>query len=105
MLDLIAGQARLRYELDDKTIAKAEINLGQPMTLKSPNIAARDALADVLGGIGLSYRVTEEGQALHHDGGPAGRRHRQEGRRDRGAAGEAGDVAAAARRPTRPTAR
>ena len=32
VLDLIAGQARLRYELDDKTLAKAEINLGQPMT-------------------------------------------------------------------------
>ena len=62
VLNLIAGQARLRYELDDKAIAKAEINLGQPMTLKSPNIAARDALAEVLGGIGLSYRVTEEGK-------------------------------------------
>ena len=62
VLDLIAGQARIRYELDDKAIARAEINLGQPMTLKSPNIAARDALAEVLGGIGLSYRVTEEGK-------------------------------------------
>ena len=62
MLGLIAGQARIRYELDDKAIAKAEINLGQPMTLKSPNIAARDALAEVLGGIGLSYRVTEDGK-------------------------------------------
>ena len=36
VLDLIAGQARLRFELDDKTIAKAEINLGQPMTMKAP---------------------------------------------------------------------
>ena len=73
MLGLIASQARLRYELDDKAIAKEQIDLGQPMTLKAPQIAARDALAEVLGGIGLSYRVTEEGQALHHDGGPAGR--------------------------------
>jgi hypothetical protein len=62
VLDLIAGQARIRYELDDRAIAKAEINLGQKMTLRSPNIAARDALAEVLGGIGLSYRVTEEGK-------------------------------------------
>ncbi len=62
VLDLIASQARIRYELDDRAIAKAEINLGQKMTLKSPNIAARDALAEVLGGIGLSYRVTEEGK-------------------------------------------
>ncbi len=62
VLDFIASQARIRYELDDRAIAKAEINLGQKMTLKSPNIAARDALAEVLGGIGLSYRVTEEGK-------------------------------------------
>jgi hypothetical protein len=62
VLDLIAGQARIRFELDDKAIAKAEVNLRQPMTLKSPSIAARDALAEVLGGIGLSYRVTEEGK-------------------------------------------
>jgi hypothetical protein len=62
VLDLVAGQARIRYELDDKAIAKAEINLGQTMTLKSPSIAARDALAEVLGGIGLSYRVSEEGK-------------------------------------------
>lgn len=62
VLALVAGQARIRYELDDKAIAKAEINLGQTMTLKSPSIAARDALAEVLGGIGLSYRVTEEGK-------------------------------------------
>jgi hypothetical protein len=62
VLDLIAGQARIRYELDEKAIAKAEINIRQTMTLKSPSIAARDALAEVLGGIGLSYRVTEEGK-------------------------------------------
>src|SRR5579875_888805 len=62
VLALVASQARIRYELDDKAIAKAEINLGQTMTLKSPSIAARDALAEVLGGIGLSYRVTEEGK-------------------------------------------
>ncbi len=62
VLGLVASQARIRYELDDKAIAKAEIDLGQPMTLRAPQIAARDALAEVLGGIGLSYRVTEEGK-------------------------------------------
>jgi hypothetical protein len=62
VLGLVAGQARIRYELDDKGIAKAEIDLNQPMTLRAPQIAARDALAEVLGGIGLSYRVTEEGK-------------------------------------------
>ena len=30
--------------------------------MKAPSIAARDALADVLGNIGLSYRVTDEGK-------------------------------------------
>jgi hypothetical protein len=62
VISMVASQARIRYELDDKAIAKAEIDLGQPMTLRSPNIAARDALAEVLGGIGLSYRVTEDGR-------------------------------------------
>ena len=59
---MIAGQARFRHEVDDKGIAKAEIDLGQTMTLQAPNIAARDALAEVLGGIGLSYRVAEDGR-------------------------------------------
>ena len=62
VLDLIAGQARLRYELDDRTLAKDQINLSQPMSMKAANIAARDALADVLGNLGLSYRVTDEGK-------------------------------------------
>jgi hypothetical protein len=62
VLNLIAGQARVRYELDDKTIAKENINLAQPMTMNAPNIAARDALADLLGNLGLSYRVTEDGK-------------------------------------------
>jgi hypothetical protein len=62
VLSMVASQARVRYELDEKGIAKAEIDLGQPMSLRAPQIAARDALAEVLGGIGLSYRVTEEGK-------------------------------------------
>ena len=53
VLDQIAGQARLRYELDERTIAKAEINLAQPVDLKAGSIAARDALAEVLGNAGL----------------------------------------------------
>jgi hypothetical protein len=61
VLDLIASQARFRYELDTRTIAKADINLGQTMSLKAGGVAARDALADVLGSLGLSYRVTEDG--------------------------------------------
>jgi hypothetical protein len=61
VLDLVAGQARLRYELDEKTIAKADVDLGQTMSLKAPSIAARDALAEVLGTVGLSYRITEDG--------------------------------------------
>jgi hypothetical protein len=61
VLNLVASQARLRYELDEKTIVKADINLGKPMSLKAAGIAARDALADVLGTVGLSYRVTEDG--------------------------------------------
>ncbi len=61
VLDLVASQARLRYELDEKTLAKADVDLGKSMSLKAGNVAARDALADVLGGVGLSYRVTEDG--------------------------------------------
>jgi hypothetical protein len=62
VLNLVAGQARLRYELDDRTLAKDQIDLGQPMSMNEPRIAARDALAEVLGGLGLSYRITEEGR-------------------------------------------
>jgi hypothetical protein len=61
VLDLVAGQARFRYELDEKTLVKAEVDLGKSMSLKAAGIAARDALADVLGTVGLSYRVTEDG--------------------------------------------
>jgi hypothetical protein len=63
MLDVILGQIRLGYELDDKTLSKAGIDLSQSMEVKAaPNISARDALADVLGEAGLSYRVTDEGK-------------------------------------------
>lgn len=61
VLNLVAGQARLRYELDEKTLVKEGVDLGKTMTLKAARIAARDALADVLGGVGLSYRITEDG--------------------------------------------
>jgi hypothetical protein len=62
VLDLIAAQARLRYDLDLPTIAKAQIKLDQPATIKVSGAAARDALADLLGNLGLSYRITEEGK-------------------------------------------
>jgi hypothetical protein len=61
VLALVASQARIRYELDDPTLAKEKIDLGQPMTLKAGGIAARDALAEVIGTIGLSYRIAEDG--------------------------------------------
>jgi hypothetical protein len=60
-LDLIAGQARFRYTLDEPTLAKAEVDLGESVNLQTARVAARDALADVLGGAGLSYRVTDDG--------------------------------------------
>src|SRR5262249_23062255 len=62
LLNLIAGQARLRYEVDEGGLAKEQVDLGQPASLKAARIAARDALADLLGNIGLSYRITEEGR-------------------------------------------
>jgi hypothetical protein len=62
VLDLITGQVRIRYELDDRTLAKEQIDLTQSMKLQANGIAARDALAEVLGNVGLSYRVTEEGK-------------------------------------------
>ena len=61
VLALVAGQARFRYEVDDPTLAKADVDLGKPMSLKAGQLAARDALAEVLGSVGLSYRVTEDG--------------------------------------------
>ena len=62
VLDLITGQARLRYELDEKTLAKEKVDLNQTMDMNAGSIAARDALAEVLGGAGLSYRITEDGR-------------------------------------------
>ena len=62
VLDLITGQVRLRYELDDRTLAKADINLTQTTSMNANGIAARDALADLLGNLGLSYRVADDGR-------------------------------------------
>ena len=62
ILDFITGQVRLGYELDDRTLAKADVNMGQPTSVKANGTAARDALAELLGGAGLSYRVTESGK-------------------------------------------
>ncbi|MFI5457066.1 MAG: hypothetical protein ACHRXM_16595 [Isosphaerales bacterium] len=62
VLDLIAGQARLGYDLDERALAKADIKLSQPMDMQASGVAARDALADLLGNLGLSYRVTEGGK-------------------------------------------
>ncbi|HWE38437.1 MAG TPA: hypothetical protein VG406_17830, partial [Isosphaeraceae bacterium] len=61
VLSLVAGQARFRFEVDDPTLAKADVDLAKPMSLKAGQLAARDALAEILGAVGLSYRVTEDG--------------------------------------------
>ncbi len=62
ILNFLTGQVRIGYELDDKTIAKADVNMTLPTSLKANGTAARDALAELLGGAGLSYRVTEAGK-------------------------------------------
>jgi hypothetical protein len=62
VLNMITGQVRLRYDLDDKTIAKADIDMNKQVTLNSTNVAARDAMAELLGTLALSYRVTEDGK-------------------------------------------
>jgi hypothetical protein len=61
VLAMVATQARLRYEIDDVTLANADVDLSKPMSLKAGNLAARDALADILGTVGLSYRIDEDG--------------------------------------------
>ena len=61
VLDLIASQSRLRYELDDRALLKAKVNLAESTSLRAAGLSARDALAELLGPIGLSYRVTEAG--------------------------------------------
>ena len=62
ILDFVTGQVRIGYDLDTKTLAKADINMSQPSSLKADGTAARDAIAEVLGGVGLSYRVTDNGR-------------------------------------------
>jgi hypothetical protein len=62
LISLVGSQARLRFEFDDRAIAKEKIDLGQTTSLKVAGVAVRDALADLLGNVGLSYRVTEEGR-------------------------------------------
>jgi hypothetical protein len=62
VLELITGQVRLQYELDEPSLKKAEINLGQTTDMTVNGLAARDALADLLGNLSLSYRVTDTGK-------------------------------------------
>lgn len=62
LIGAVAQQARIRVEFDDPALAKETIDLSQPAELKAADIPARDALADLLGPVGLSYRVTEDGR-------------------------------------------
>jgi hypothetical protein len=61
VLSLIAGQARLQLELDEHALSQSKIEPDQPTSLKAEGITARDALSDVLGRAGLSYRITASG--------------------------------------------
>ena len=77
VLNRVAGQARLRYELDEKTIIKADVNLAKPMTLKAVSVAARDASRGARNSWpGLPRH--RRWHALRHHGSAAGRRCRQE---------------------------
>lgn len=62
LLGMVGGQARLRLEFDDPAIARDKIDLSRPTSLKAAGLAVRDALADLLGDVGLSYRVTDQGR-------------------------------------------
>lgn len=62
LLGMVASQARLRLEFDDKTLAKEKVDLAKATSLKAAEVPARDALADLLGPVNLSYRVTDEGR-------------------------------------------
>jgi len=62
LLNMVGGRARLRLDFDDRAIAKEKIDLAQTTSLKAAGVAIRDAFADLLGNVGLSYRVTEEGR-------------------------------------------
>ena len=75
------------------------------MSLKAANIAARDALAEVLGNRRPELPRHRDRHALHHHGRPARRGRRQEGGRDRRASDQAHPLAAAeALRPVLPRA-
>lgn len=62
LLAMVSSQARLRFEFDDPAVAKEKIDLSQQASLKAAGLAIRDALADLLGDVGLSYRVTDQGR-------------------------------------------
>lgn len=62
LIGLVLAQVRLGYDIDDKTLAKDEVDLSQTAEMDANGVSARDALADVLGGAGLSYRVTDQGR-------------------------------------------
>ncbi len=57
VLALVAGQARFRYEVDDPTLAKADVDLGQPMTPEGrPASPPATPWPRSWAAVGLSYR-------------------------------------------------
>lgn len=62
LIGAVAQQARIRVEFDAPALAREKIDLSQPTEPSAAEVGARDALIDLLGPIGLSYRVTADGR-------------------------------------------
>jgi hypothetical protein len=62
LLGMVASQVRLRLEFDDTTLEKEKVDLAKATSLRAAETPARDLLADLLGPVNLSYRVTDDGR-------------------------------------------
>ncbi|WP_337174069.1 hypothetical protein [Paludisphaera sp.] len=62
LLGMVGSEARLGLEFDEGTLTKEKVDLAKPTSLKAAEAPARDLLADLLGPVNLSYRVTDQGR-------------------------------------------
>jgi hypothetical protein len=61
VIDQVAEQARVRVELDTVTLRAGDVDPARPTRLSASGLSGREALAEVLGNAGLSYRISATG--------------------------------------------
>ena len=103
LINLITRQARLRYEVDDRTLAKEQIDLESAGEPEGPQHRGAGCTCRGSGQYRAQLPRHRRGQALYHHGYPPGRRLRQERRSSR-ARRSSSICPSRARRPTRRTA-